>query len=101
VAGLYGAARLSVRRLSVRRLSVRRETGYCHSGTARTGTYAVDAPFMLLERDAAWLSALPDVLKPDIQCVRTYWNRGFIAFQLAGCTQGRVDGDSRGDGNSG
>jgi hypothetical protein len=25
---------------------------------------------------------LPDVLKPDIQCVRTHWIRGFIAFEL-------------------
>ena len=74
--GAFGAARLSVRRLSVRR-----ETGYCHSGTAGTGTYAVDAPFMLLERNAACLSALPDVLKPHIQCVRTHWMCGFIAFQ--------------------
>jgi len=27
--------------------------------------------------------APPDVLKPDIQCVRTHWIRGFMAFQLA------------------
>ena len=40
--------------LSVRRLAVRRETG-CHSGTARTETYAVDAAVMLLERNAACL----------------------------------------------
>jgi len=26
---------------------------------------------------------LPDALKPDIQCVRTHWIRGFITFQLA------------------
>jgi len=26
---------------------------------------------------------LPDALKPDIQCARTHWIRGFIAFQLA------------------
>jgi hypothetical protein len=37
----------------------------------------------LLERDAACLSGpLQDVLKPDIQRVRTHWNRGFMAFQL-------------------
>jgi len=26
---------------------------------------------------------LPDALKPDIQCVRTHWIRGFMTFQLA------------------
>ena len=26
---------------------------------------------------------LPDALKPGIQCVRTHWIRGFMAFQLA------------------
>jgi len=26
--------------------------------------------------------SLPDALKPDIQCVRTHWIRGFMAFQL-------------------
>ena len=26
---------------------------------------------------------LPDALKPDIQCVRTRWIRGFMTFQLA------------------
>jgi hypothetical protein len=25
----------------------------------------------------------PDALKPDIQCVRTHWIRGFTTFQLA------------------
>ena len=25
----------------------------------------------------------PDALKPDIQCARTHWIRGFMAFQLA------------------
>jgi hypothetical protein len=29
--------------------------GFCHSGTARTETYDVDAAFMLLERNAAYL----------------------------------------------
>jgi hypothetical protein len=29
------------------------------------------------------IGPLPDALKPDFQCVRTHWNRGFIAFQLA------------------
>ncbi|MGH3846211.1 MAG: hypothetical protein ACRDS0_33050 [Pseudonocardiaceae bacterium] len=29
------------------------------------------------------IGPLPDALKPDIQCVRTHWNRGFMAFQLA------------------
>ena len=24
----------------------------------------------------------PDVMKPDIHCVGTHWNRGFMAFQL-------------------
>jgi hypothetical protein len=44
----------------------------------------VDAALMLLDRNAACLiGPLPDVLKPDIQCVRTHWIRGFIAFQLA------------------
>ena len=39
--------------------------------------------FMLPERNAVCLiGPLPDVLKPDIQCVRTHWNRGFMAFQL-------------------
>ena len=43
----------------------------------------MDAVFMLLERNAACLlGPLPHVLKPDIQCVRTHWNRGFMAFQL-------------------
>ena len=47
-------------------------------------TYDVDAVFMLLERNAVCLiGPLPDVLKPDIQCVRTHWNRGFMAFQLS------------------
>ena len=26
---------------------------------------------------------LQDALKPDIQCVRTHWSRGFMTFQLA------------------
>ena len=26
---------------------------------------------------------LPDALKPDIQCVRTHWIRGFMTFRLA------------------
>ena len=65
-----------------------RETGFCHSGTAHTETYDVDAAFMLLERNAACLfGPLPDVLKPDIQCVRTHWNRDFMAFQLARSTR--------------
>ena len=65
-----------------------RETRFCHSGTAHTETYDVDAAFMLLERNAACLfGPLPDVLKPDIQCVRTHWNRGFMAFQLARSTR--------------
>jgi hypothetical protein len=25
----------------------------------------------------------PDALKPDFQCVRTPWNRGFMTLQLA------------------
>jgi hypothetical protein len=71
--------------------------GFCHSGTARTGTYDVDAAFMLMERNAACLiGPLQDVLKPDIQCVRTHWNRGFMAFQLGPGRRGRprrvVDG---------
>jgi len=33
----------------------RRETGFCHSGTARTETYDVDAVFTLLERNAVCL----------------------------------------------
>jgi hypothetical protein len=47
--------------------------GFCHSGTARTGTYDVDAAFMPMERHAACLiGPRQDVLKPDIQCVRTH-----------------------------
>jgi hypothetical protein len=48
----------------------------------------VDAAFMSLGRKAAWLKLimkigpLPDALEPDFQCVRTHWNRGFMAFQL-------------------
>ena len=26
---------------------------------------------------------MPDVMKPDIHCVRTRWIRGFMAFQMA------------------
>jgi hypothetical protein len=26
---------------------------------------------------------LPDALEPDIHCVRTHWNRGFMAIRLA------------------
>ncbi|MGH3161265.1 MAG: hypothetical protein ACRDOC_05225 [Streptosporangiaceae bacterium] len=29
------------------------------------------------------IGPLPDALKPDFQCVRTHWIRGFMAFQLA------------------
>jgi len=32
---------------------------------------------------------LPDALKPDIQCVRTHWIRGFMTFQLARRPEGR------------
>ena len=28
-------------------------------------------------------AAMPDVLKPDIHCVRAHWIRGFMAFPLA------------------
>jgi len=28
------------------------------------------------------LPDLPDAVKPDIQCVRTHWIWGFMAFQL-------------------
>jgi hypothetical protein len=31
----------------------------------------------------------PDALKPDIQCVGTPWIRGFMAFQLARCSEDR------------
>ena len=27
--------------------------------------------------------ALPDAMEPGIQCARTHWIRGFMAFQLA------------------
>jgi hypothetical protein len=88
--------------------------GLRHSGTARTGTYDVDAAFMLMERNAACLiGPQQDVLKPDIQCVRTHWNRDFMAFQLGPGWCGRprrvvggvgvvggADGTG-GDGNSG
>jgi hypothetical protein len=50
----------------------RRENGFCHSGTARTETYDVDAAFMLMKRNAACLiGPLQDALKPDIQFERT------------------------------
>jgi hypothetical protein len=29
-------------------------------------------------------NALPDALEPGFHCVRTRWNRGFMAFKLAG-----------------
>jgi hypothetical protein len=29
-----------------------------------------------------WIGAWLDALKPDIQCVRTHWIRGFIALRL-------------------
>jgi hypothetical protein len=50
----------------------------------------VDAAFMLLELNAAWLKLImvigpaPHALKSDFQGVRTHWIRGFMAFQLAG-----------------
>jgi hypothetical protein len=28
------------------------------------------------------IGPLMDALKPDFQCVRTHWDRGFMAFQL-------------------
>ncbi|MGH3174229.1 MAG: hypothetical protein ACRDPF_10265 [Streptosporangiaceae bacterium] len=28
------------------------------------------------------IGPLPDALKPDFQCVRTHWIRGFMAFRL-------------------
>ena len=47
--------------------------GFCHSGAARAGSYDVDAAFMRLERKAACLiGPRQDVVKPDIQCVRTH-----------------------------
>jgi hypothetical protein len=54
----------------------------------------VDAAFMSLQLNAAKLELimkfgpLPDALKPDIQCVRTHWNRGFSVWptaRLRGC----------------
>ena len=64
--------------------------GFCHSGTARTETCDVDAAFMLMERNAACLiGPQQDVVKPDIQCVRTHWNWGFMAFQLGPGQRGR------------
>jgi hypothetical protein len=42
----------------------------------------------LEQHNAAWLKLimkigpLPDALKPDFQCARTHWNRGFMAFRL-------------------
>src|SRR5512133_3860819 len=30
-----------------------------------------------------WCLQVPDALKPDIQCVRAHWIRGFIAFLMA------------------
>ena len=32
------------------------------------------------------IGPLPDALEPDIHCVRTHWNRGFMAFQLVRLT---------------
>lgn len=32
------------------------------------------------------LGPLPDDLKPDMHCVRTHWNRGFMGFPLAQLT---------------
>jgi hypothetical protein len=29
-------------------------------------------------------------MKPDFQCVRTHWNRGFMAFQLVRRTRNMV-----------
>ena len=59
----------------------------------------VDATFMLLGRDGAWLLLImklgprpdamepdamePDAMEPDIDGVRTQWIRGFMAFGLA------------------
>jgi hypothetical protein len=48
----------------------------------------MDVPAMHLEHNAAELGLimkigpLPNALKPDMHCVRTHWNRGFMAFQL-------------------
>jgi hypothetical protein len=51
-------------------------------------------PYASLELlSAAWLKLimrlgpLPDDLKPDIHCVTTHWNRGFMGFQLAQLTR--------------
>ena len=56
---------------------------FCHSGTP-CRDFDVDAAFMLLEHNAACLSGpLQDVLKPDIQCVRTHWKPCLMAFHLA------------------
>jgi hypothetical protein len=29
------------------------------------------------------IGPLRDAMEPDIHCVRTHWNQGFIAFELA------------------
>ncbi|MGH3179483.1 MAG: hypothetical protein ACRDPF_37110 [Streptosporangiaceae bacterium] len=36
------------------------------------------------------IGPLPDALEPGFQCVRTQWNRGFIAFRLAWRTRTAV-----------
>jgi hypothetical protein len=30
------------------------------------------------------IGPLPDAMKPDIHCVRTHWNRGFVASSRPG-----------------
>jgi hypothetical protein len=60
---------------------------------ARTRIYGVDAAFTFFPAQGSLLKLImkidplpgrpPDAMKPDIQCVRTQWIRGFIAFQLA------------------
>ena len=36
------------------------------------------------------IGPLPDALKPDFQCARTHWIRGFMAFRLARRTRAVV-----------
>jgi hypothetical protein len=46
---------------------------------------------MRLERNAACLiGPRQDVVKPDIQCGRTHWNRGFMAFHDSADGQGEL-----------
>ena len=42
------------------------------------------------------LARVPDAMRPGFQCVRTRWNRGFMAFRRAGPGAGLDSADGRG-----